>query len=218
MNSHNLRRGVLVGGMALAAALALVVPSGAGNKTPAKADTPADSAMPCGGNGPCTGPCGAGYGHGPHGMGMGPGMGMGTGRMGGGPLVMALGSALDQAKLTEAQKSTLAGLRKQADQARDDARAKFESTHSDFEAELAKSEPDLHALASKMSAAREEMRKSFDGIRDGYLSLYDGLDADQKKEVVTALRSHVEQMKKMREQWKGGPHGKGGPVASPEDG
>lgn len=202
MSPHNVRRSVIVGGMALAAALALVVPSGAGSNTPAKADSKSDAAAPCEGGG----------GHGPHGM------GMGMGRMGGGPLMMALGGALDQAKLTEAQKSTLEGLRKQADQVRDDVRAKFESAHSEFETELAKSEPDLRALSNKMNATHDEIRKSFDGIRDGYLSLYDGLSADQKKEVVSALRSHVEQMKKMRDEWKQGHHGKGGSGAPAEDG
>ncbi|MFN7955800.1 MAG: hypothetical protein U0610_29060 [bacterium] len=183
ISPRNWTRLVVVGSMALAGLLALVAPSGAGN-------------------GPGGGPRAEGR-PGPDG-GYGPGPRM---MLGGGPLMTSLGDALHQAKLTEAQQATLDGVRKQAETLRDDARKQFESVHADIEAELAKAEPDLRALSQRMTALHEQMRKSFDGVRDGYLALYDQLSTDQKKSVAATLRARLEEMKKRHESWHHGPHG-----------
>jgi Spy/CpxP family protein refolding chaperone len=125
---------------------------------------------------------------------------------GGGPIDMVLGQALEQAKLTTAQKATLDGIRAKADQLHEDARSKFESAHTDISTELAKPEPDLRALSTRLEATHDQMRKTMEEVRNGYLSLYDQLAADQKKEVAAALRTHMEEMKKRHQEWRhGGP-------------
>lgn len=184
ISPRSFTRMAVVGTMALAGLLALVAPSGAG------------SGHGGGPNG--AGARGADDGHGP-----GPRM-----MLGGGPLMMSLGEALDGAKLTEAQKSTLDGIRKQASALRDEVRKQFESVHSDIDSELSKPEPDLRALSQRTTALHEQMRKSFDGVRDGYLGLYDQLSSDQKKSVAAALRARMEERKQRREDWHHGPHGR----------
>ncbi len=173
-----LTRMAVVSTLALAGLLALVAPSGAGS----------------------------GRGGGPNAAdGRGPGPRM---MFGGGPLTTSLGEALDGAKLTEAQKATLDGIRKQAASLREDVRKQFESVHADIDSELAKPEPDLRALSQRMTALHEQVRKSFDGVRDGYLALYEQLSTDQKKSVAATMRARFDEMKQRREGWHHGPHGR----------
>ena len=179
MRPQSVHKSLLVVGVMLGAALALVVPSHAGGGP--------------GGDGP----------HGGHHM------------MMAGPIEAALGEALGQAKLTTAQKATLDGITSKAEQLRSDAQSHFQSAHSDIETELAKPEPDLRALSTRLEATHDQMKKSMDDIRNSYLSLYDQLAADQKQQVAAALRAHMDEMKKQHQQWKhGGPQG-GSPTDEP---
>lgn len=173
MTFNGFRRSFLIGSVAVAAALALVVPSGAHGRGHGQG--------PCTGQGPCKGE------HHP--------------MMGAGPLGMSLDRAFDQAKLTDPQKATLEGIRHQAQQLRDDARTQMKSLHTAISAELAKPEPNLDSLASKLDTAHEQMRKGFQSIQSSYLSLYDQLSPDQKQTVASTLRDDFQRMAQKHEHW-----------------
>jgi len=78
---------------------------------------------------------------------------------------------------------------------RNDVRAKVE-------AELAKPDPDLAAVAALFEAAEEQGRALRHQTRDQWLKLYASLRADQKLVVRDELKARFDRMETMRERMK----------------
>ena len=86
------------------------------------------------------------------------------------------------------------------------SKAQFEASrkaradvHQAIKAELAKAEPDLAALAAKVDDARDKGRAAHREVRDGWLKLYAGFNAEQKAVVKKRILTHIARFDGMRE-------------------
>jgi Spy/CpxP family protein refolding chaperone len=77
-------------------------------------------------------------------------------------------------------------------------RAAHHEMHEAMQAELAKPEPDLAALAAKADAARARGMAAHKELRDGWLKLYATMSPEQKGVVKKAILWHMEKMHHMR--------------------
>jgi len=71
--------------------------------------------------------------------------------------------------------------------------------HQVVKAELAKAEPDLAALAAKADEARDKGRAAHRDLRDGWLKLYAGFNAEQKAIVKKRILVHLGRFEKLRD-------------------
>jgi len=79
------------------------------------------------------------------------------------------------------------------------ARTAHDSVHSTLQAELAKSEPDLAAVAKAADAARQTAQAQRLAVRDQWLALYATFTSDQKAVVKTMLQNHMAQAESFRQ-------------------
>lgn len=174
------------------------------------------AALAYAGTGHAAGPQGAGpkMGAGPHGAGSmmgagphGPGPMMGAGAQGpgggmhmsGGMVEHILAQMKDRLALDSSQQQMFETARAQTLAARDQALAQRAGIRATIDAELAKPEPDLAAIAAMFEGAEEQTRASRRQARDQWLKLYANLRADQKVLVRDALRERVSHADTSRE-------------------
>lgn len=83
--------------------------------------------------------------------------------------------------------------------ARESARANMQKVHDALQAELAKPEPDLAAVAAASDAARNANTATHRQVRDAWLNLYGTFTPDQKAVVKSALQKRMARMERFRE-------------------
>jgi Spy/CpxP family protein refolding chaperone len=83
--------------------------------------------------------------------------------------------------------------------ARDQGMAQRQDVRARMEAELAKGEPDLAAIAALFEGVEDQGRAARRQVRDQWLKLYANLRPDQKGIVRDTLRQRVAQMDGMRD-------------------
>lgn len=154
-------------------------------------------AQPMGGPGGPMGGAGGPMGYGPGGHGFG-----------GGHLAMVLEEAKSRLALDTSQQMLWDNAVAQSKAARDSARALHQKMRESMRAELAKTEPDLAALATMaddMHAQADALRRQ---VRDPWLKLYTTFNAQQKAVVREMLQKRMERAdqfhKRMREHFSGG--------------
>jgi len=86
--------------------------------------------------------------------------------------------------------------------ARQTFRANMDQVHTVLNAELAKAEPDLAAVAAAADAAQANSQTVRKQARDQWLSLYGSFSTDQKAVVKTAIQARVARMEAFREKMK----------------
>jgi Spy/CpxP family protein refolding chaperone len=186
----SLRRITLAG----VTALAMVVGAGVAIAQPAGA--------------PAGGPYGPGYG-GHHRFGPGGPQGAGDQMIG-----HLIERAKTQLNLNTMQQQMFDTAVANAKAAREAARAAHDKVREAVQAQLAKSEPDLEAIAKIADDVEQQTRDARHRIRDEWLSLYKTFSAEQKAVVRDLLQkrmAHAESFRQhMRERWqqyKGGTNG-----------
>lgn len=161
------------------------------------------AALAFAGSGHAAGPHGAGpQGGGPHGahaMGAGPGGGM---HMTGGMVEHVLAQMKDRLALDSSQLQMFDTARAQTLAARDQAFSQRAGIRAKVDAELAKTEPDLAAVAAMFEGAEEQGRAARQQARDQWLKLYANLRPDQKLVVRDALRERVSHADNVRERMR----------------
>jgi Spy/CpxP family protein refolding chaperone len=121
------------------------------------------------------------------------------GHHGGGDAVMGIAALRDQLNLNTAQQAQWDSAVAANRAARESARTAMQSVHATLQAELAKSEPDLAAVAAAADAARGTAATAHRQARDAWLNLYSTFTPDQKAVVRNALQKRMARMEKFRE-------------------
>ncbi len=83
--------------------------------------------------------------------------------------------------------------------AREQGRSLHQSVHAAAQAELAKPEPDLAAMATIMDDALDQGRALRKGVRDQWLRLYATFSPAQKAVVRNALKAKLERFERFRQ-------------------
>jgi Spy/CpxP family protein refolding chaperone len=124
-----------------------------------------------------------------------------------GDFTMAIAALKGQLNLNTSQQAMWDNAIAQSKAARESARANFGRIKTAMNAELAKAEPDLAAVAAAfddVQAANSALRKE---VRNGWLTLYATFTPEQKAVVREALKQRMERMErfhqKMRERHGG---------------
>ena len=86
--------------------------------------------------------------------------------------------------------------------ARESGRALHDKVKATLQAELAKTEPDLAAVAAATDAAADQARAQRNAIRAEWLSLYATFNAEQKAVVREMLQKHVARAESFREKMR----------------
>ncbi|MFO1412552.1 MAG: periplasmic heavy metal sensor [Burkholderiales bacterium] len=138
---------------------------------------------------------GAGFGGpGAHGMG-GPG---GPGGHGGMSIEGALASVKSQLNLNTSQQVMWDNAAAATKAARDAGRAAMQQVQATMNAELAKAEPDLAAVAAAGDAAHANAQTLRKQVRDQWLALYATFTPAQKAVVRDALKARADRMETFR--------------------
>lgn len=132
--------------------------------------------------------------HGPHG---GPG-----GPAGGGLVEHTIAGLKDRLALDSSQQLMFDQARAQTLAARDQAVAQRRDVRARLDAELAKGEPDLAAIATIVEGVDDQGRAARHAARDQWLKLYANLRPDQKAVVRDAIRERLAKGDGMREQMR----------------
>ena len=115
----------------------------------------------------------------------------------GDPIAM-IAALKTQLNLNTAQQQQWDAVVAQSQAARQAARAGFEQLKTTTQAELAKAEPDLAALAAQGDAMREQNAPAHKAVRDAWLALYATFTPDQKavvRDAITAKLAHMQQFR-----------------------
>lgn len=132
--------------------------------------------------------------HGPHGHGPGgPADGM---------IAHMIASAKDKLALNTMQQQQFDTAVTHSKTAWQSGRALHDNVKSTLQAELAKPEPDLAAVAAAMDAAAEQARVQRNAIRAEWLSLYATFTPDQKAVVRDLLKQRVARMESFHEKMR----------------
>ena len=118
---------------------------------------------------------------------------------GGGDVVMSIAALKDKLNLNTAQQAQWDSAVAAGKAARQNASAAMQNVHATLQAELAKPEPDLGAVAAAADAARTTAANAHRQARDAWLNLYNTFSPDQKAVVKTALQNRMARMEKFRE-------------------
>lgn len=133
----------------------------------------------------------------------GPGPRGGPGGPGGPGMVEQVIEGLkDKLALDGAQQSLFDAARAQTVAARDSMLANRNGVRAKVQAELAKAEPDLAAIASTFEGVEEQGRALRRQARDQWLKVYASLRADQKAIVRDELKARFDRMESMHERMK----------------
>ncbi len=131
----------------------------------------------------------------------------------GGPDGM-LGQMLQSAKvrlnLDTSQQQAWDNAIAQAKSARQQAVANRQRVHDTLQAELAKSEPDLAAVAAASDQVQQQNQALHKAVRDQWLALYGMLSPDQKAIVRDGIAQRLARMETFRGQMRQRFHGPGG--------
>jgi Spy/CpxP family protein refolding chaperone len=127
------------------------------------------------------------------------------GHHGGGDVVMGIAALKDQLNLNTAQQAQWDSAVAAGKAARESGRTAMQNVHTTLQAELAKAEPDLAAVAAAADAARNTAATAHRQARDAWLNLYNTFSPDQKAVVKAALQKRLARMEKMRQR-----HSQGG--------
>jgi hypothetical protein len=143
---------------------------------------------------------GAGHAGGPRG-----GHGGHGGPAGGPPGAMVehvIAQLKDKLALDSSQQQMFEQARAQTLAARDQALGQRGDVRARIDAELAKAEPDLAAVAAAFEGAEDQARAARRQVRDQWLKLYANLRADQKAVVRDAIRDRLARADAARERMK----------------
>ena len=127
---------------------------------------------------------GSGHAAGPQGPAGGP-------PMSGGRVEHVLAQMKDRLGLDTSQQQMFDAARSQTLAARDQMMAQRAGIRAKVDAELAKAEPDLAAIAALLDGVEEQNKLSRRQVREQWLKLYANLRADQKTQVRDALRERM---------------------------
>jgi periplasmic protein CpxP/Spy len=119
----------------------------------------------------------------------------------GDPLAM-IAALKDKLNLNTAQQQQWDSVVAQAQAARQAAHAGFDQLKTTTQAELAKAEPDLAALAAQADAIHQQNATVRKSVRDGWLALYATFSAEQKGVVRDAIVAKVARIEQFRAQMK----------------
>jgi len=132
--------------------------------------------------------------HGPHGHGPGgPADGM---------IAHMIASAKDKLALNTMQQQQFDTAVAHSKAARDSGRALHEKVKATLDAELAKAEPDLAAIAAASDAAADQARAQRIAIRSEWLALYATFSPAQKAVVKDGIQKHMARAEGFREKMK----------------
>jgi Spy/CpxP family protein refolding chaperone len=126
-------------------------------------------------------------------------------RGGGGDVVMAIAHLKDQLNLNTAQQAMWDNAVAAGKTARETARTNMQGVRQTLNAELAKAEPDLAAVAAAADAARNANAAVHTQVRAAWLNLYGTFTPEQKTVVKNALLERMSRMEKFREKMRARP-------------
>ena len=118
-------------------------------------------------------------------------------RHGGDPIAM-IAALHDQLNLNTSQQQQWDGVIAQAQAAKQAIVASFGQLKAAMQAELAKAEPDLAALATQADAIHQQNAAVRKSVRDSWLALYATFSADQKAVVRDAIIARLAKMQQWR--------------------
>lgn len=119
----------------------------------------------------------------------------------GGDFSFGIAALKDQLNLNTSQQTMWDSAVAQTKAARDTGRANMQKIRDAMNTELAKTEPDLSAVAAvadDVQAANTALRKQ---ARGTWLALYATFTADQKAVVKNAIQQHVTRVESLRQKW-----------------
>ncbi len=112
--------------------------------------------------------------------------------------VAMIATLKDKLSLNTSQQQQFDGMVAQTQAARQAARAGFDQIKAATQAELAKAEPDLAALAAQVDVVHQQNDTARKTVRAGWLALYATFDASQKAVVRDAFASKLARMEQFR--------------------
>ena len=117
----------------------------------------------------------------------------------GGDVVMSIAKLKDQLNLNTSQQAMWDNAVAAGKAARTTAQANMQKVHDTLTAELAKSEPDLAAVAAAGDSARTANAALHAQVRNAWLNLYATFTPDQKAVVKNALSERVAKMEQFKQ-------------------
>ncbi|HEY8243883.1 MAG TPA: hypothetical protein VII68_10515 [Casimicrobiaceae bacterium] len=132
----------------------------------------------------------------------GPRRGPAGGPAGGGLVEHVIAGLKDRLALDSSQQLMFDQARAQTLAARDQAVAQRKDVRARIDAELAKNDPDLAAVAMMVEGVSEQGLASRRAARDQWLKLYANLRPDQKVVVRDAIRERIAHGDEMRDQMR----------------
>lgn len=115
----------------------------------------------------------------------------------------AIAGLRDQLKLNTSQQLQFDSALAQSKAAREARRGGFAQLKAAMQAELAKSAPDLRALAALADQERQQNGDQVRQARAAWLALYDTLSAEQKLTVRDAIKARIARAEALRVQMRG---------------
>ena len=128
--------------------------------------------------------------HGPH------------GHHGGSDFISAIAGLESELNLNTSQQAMWDNAVAAGKAARENARAERQTIRATLDAELAKAEPDLAAVAAAADGARNAGATAYRQVRDAWLALYGTFTADQKTVVKNALKDKLARMDAFRQKMR----------------
>jgi hypothetical protein len=126
-------------------------------------------------------------------------------RVGGDPVMGALMHLHDQLALNSSQQAQWDNAVAQMKAAHAQGASLRQNAKATFDAEIAKDQPDLAAVAAAADAARAQGETLRRGVRDAWLAVYANLDPQQKSLVAGAVRERAADMQQWRQQKRARP-------------
>jgi len=119
-----------------------------------------------------------------------------------GGLFAAIAHVKSQLNLNTSQQQQWDAAMAQSKTARDAARASHEQVKATLQAELAKPEPDLAAVAAASDAAQQQNIQTRKQARAAWLTLYSSFTPDQKATARDAIKAGMDRMQAFHERMK----------------
>jgi len=124
------------------------------------------------------------------------------GPRGGGDVVMTIAALKSQLNLNTSQQAMWDNAAAAGKAARDSARTNMQKVHDTLTAEVAKTEPDLAAVAAAADAARSANAALHQQVRDAWLNLYGTFTPDQKAVVKAAIQQRLTRIEQFRDKMR----------------
>ena len=126
----------------------------------------------------------------------------GHGGPGSGDFVMGIAALKGQLNLNTSQQAMWDNAIAAGKAARDNARTERQKIRATLDAELAKAEPDLAAVAAAADGARNAGAMAHRQVRDAWLARYGSFTPDQKTVVKNALKDKLARMDAFRQKMR----------------